>query len=95
MDARSARIQAEESLKMTIEAEKQGKTIMVFTIVTIVFVSKPNPFLPLSLKGKIISDINLYYSYHCLSWQPSLPSISLNFGVIMEEHLDWDTSWNL
>ncbi|KAH8652160.1 hypothetical protein BX600DRAFT_472039 [Xylariales sp. PMI_506] len=37
MDARSARVQAEESLKMTKESEKQGKTIMVFTIVTIVF----------------------------------------------------------
>ncbi|KAI3320968.1 hypothetical protein HD806DRAFT_504125 [Xylariaceae sp. AK1471] len=37
MDARSARIQAEESFKLTKQAERQGKTIMVFTIVTIVF----------------------------------------------------------
>ena len=38
MDARSARVQTEESLKITQEAKRQGKTITVFTIVTIVFV---------------------------------------------------------
>ncbi|PMD60285.1 uncharacterized protein K444DRAFT_588846 [Hyaloscypha bicolor E] len=37
LDARSARIQAEESLKMTKENERQGKTLMVFTVVTIIF----------------------------------------------------------
>ncbi|KAL2856481.1 hypothetical protein BJY01DRAFT_203439 [Aspergillus pseudoustus] len=37
LDARSARIQAEEALKMTKQAEKQGKITMVFTMVTIVF----------------------------------------------------------
>ncbi|KAK4097862.1 hypothetical protein N658DRAFT_257372 [Parathielavia hyrcaniae] len=37
MDSRSARIQTEELLKITHETVKQGKTITVFTIVTIVF----------------------------------------------------------
>jgi len=51
MEARFARREAEESLKLTKLAKeqaddtaKQGKTIMVFTIVTIIFVS----LLPLS-----------------------------------------------
>lgn len=39
IDARTARLQAEQSHLMTLEAEKQGRTLMVFTIVTIVFVS--------------------------------------------------------
>ena len=38
LDARSARIQAEESLKMTKENERQGKTLMIFTVVTIILV---------------------------------------------------------
>jgi hypothetical protein len=38
LDARSARIQAEESLKVTKENERQGKTMKVFTVVTIIFV---------------------------------------------------------
>ncbi|KAL6873039.1 hypothetical protein J3F83DRAFT_731846 [Trichoderma novae-zelandiae] len=37
IDARAARQQAEQSHRMTLEAEKQGKTLMVFTIVTIIF----------------------------------------------------------
>ncbi|KAK4447114.1 hypothetical protein QBC34DRAFT_143339 [Podospora aff. communis PSN243] len=37
IDSRSACIQAEESLKVTQETKRQGKTITVFTIVTIVF----------------------------------------------------------
>ena len=57
LDARSVRKQTEESVKMTKrleklneeslemtrETERQGKTLMVFTIVTIVFVSSPLP----------------------------------------------------
>jgi hypothetical protein len=39
IDARTARIQAEQSHLMTIESEKQSRTLMVFTIVTILFVS--------------------------------------------------------
>ncbi|KAL7946051.1 hypothetical protein V8C42DRAFT_357626 [Trichoderma barbatum] len=37
IDTRTARLQAEQSYKMTLETEKQGRTLMVFTIVTIVF----------------------------------------------------------
>ncbi|KAK5992178.1 Ankyrin repeat domain-containing protein 50 [Cladobotryum mycophilum] len=37
MDARLARIQAEESFKMTLSSERQSTTLMVFTVVTIVF----------------------------------------------------------
>ncbi|KAH0526557.1 hypothetical protein TsFJ059_009860 [Trichoderma semiorbis] len=37
IDTRTARIQAEQSHLMTLEAEKQSKTLMVFTVVTIVF----------------------------------------------------------
>ncbi|KAH0491229.1 hypothetical protein TgHK011_002667 [Trichoderma gracile] len=37
IDTRTARLQAEQSHLMTLEAEKQGRTLMVFTIVTIVF----------------------------------------------------------
>ncbi|KKO99186.1 hypothetical protein THAR02_08719 [Trichoderma harzianum] len=39
IDTRTARIQAEQSHLMTLEAGKQSKTLMVFTIVTVVFVS--------------------------------------------------------
>jgi hypothetical protein len=39
MDARATRIQAQASFKMTVESEKQGKTLMLFTVATIVFVS--------------------------------------------------------
>lgn len=55
LDSRSTRIQADESLKLTqkmaemtqtlvemnIENRKQGETLMVFTIVTIIFVGNP------------------------------------------------------
>ncbi|KAM0251719.1 hypothetical protein ACHAQJ_008040 [Trichoderma viride] len=37
IDTRTARLQAEQSHKMALEAEAQGKALMVFTIVTIVF----------------------------------------------------------
>ncbi|KAK7211731.1 hypothetical protein V2G26_018909 [Clonostachys chloroleuca] len=38
MDARETRIQAQASFKMTVESdEKQGKTLMLFTVATIVF----------------------------------------------------------
>ncbi|EHK17408.1 uncharacterized protein TRIVIDRAFT_226365 [Trichoderma virens Gv29-8] len=37
IDTRTARLQAEQAHSMTLEAEKQSKTLMVFTIVTIVF----------------------------------------------------------
>lgn len=39
MDARATRIQAQASFKMTVESEKQGETLMLFTVATIVFVS--------------------------------------------------------
>lgn len=39
MEARFARKEAEESLNLTKVTTKQGKTIMVFTVVTITFVS--------------------------------------------------------
>ncbi|OTA05086.1 hypothetical protein A9Z42_0057270 [Trichoderma parareesei] len=39
IDTRTARLQAEQSHLMTLQAEKQGRTLMVFTIVTIIFVS--------------------------------------------------------
>ncbi|KAN0099938.1 hypothetical protein V8E51_013713 [Hyaloscypha variabilis] len=45
LDARSARIQAEESLKVTKENERQGKTMKVFTVVTIIFKQLPLSFL--------------------------------------------------
>lgn len=51
IDTRTARLQAEESHKMAIEAEIQGTTLMVFTIVTIVFVSN-SPLNPLEKKRK-------------------------------------------
>jgi multidrug efflux pump subunit AcrB len=38
MDARSTRVQAQESLKMSKDSDKQAKTLMVFTVVTIIFV---------------------------------------------------------
>ncbi|PTB66967.1 hypothetical protein BBK36DRAFT_1118298 [Trichoderma citrinoviride] len=37
IDTRTARLQAEQSHLMTLQAEKSGRTLMVFTIVTIVF----------------------------------------------------------
>ncbi|KAL7926410.1 hypothetical protein ACQKWADRAFT_309247 [Trichoderma austrokoningii] len=37
IDTRTTRLQAEESHKMSLESERQGKTLLVFTIVTIVF----------------------------------------------------------
>ncbi|KAJ8133193.1 hypothetical protein O1611_g433 [Lasiodiplodia mahajangana] len=37
MDARSARVQADELLKLTKESEEQGQAIMMFTIATIIF----------------------------------------------------------
>ncbi|CAG9992223.1 unnamed protein product [Clonostachys byssicola] len=36
-EARATRIQAQASFKMTVESEKQGKTLMLFTVATIVF----------------------------------------------------------
>jgi hypothetical protein len=39
IDTRTTRLQAEESHKMAQESESQGRTLMVFTVVTIVFVS--------------------------------------------------------
>jgi len=33
--------QTAESLKMSKESEEQGKTLMVFTLVTIIFVRRP------------------------------------------------------
>lgn len=44
IDTRTARLQAEQSHKMAMESEKQGRMLMVFTIVTIVFVSLQYPF---------------------------------------------------
>lgn len=38
IDTRTARLQAEQSHTMAMEAERQGRTLMVFTIVTIIFV---------------------------------------------------------
>ncbi|KAL6800158.1 hypothetical protein J3E68DRAFT_448523 [Trichoderma sp. SZMC 28012] len=43
IDTRTARLQAEQSHLMTLEAGKQSKTLMVFTIVTVVFVSPQYP----------------------------------------------------
>lgn len=43
IDTRTARLQAEQSHIMTVEAGKQSKTLMVFTIVTVVFVSPQHP----------------------------------------------------
>ncbi|PNP39880.1 hypothetical protein TGAMA5MH_08145 [Trichoderma gamsii] len=37
IDTRTARLQAEQSHTMAMEAERQGRTLMVFTIVTIIF----------------------------------------------------------
>ncbi|VUC22350.1 unnamed protein product [Clonostachys rosea] len=37
MDARATRIQAHASFNMAVEAKKQGATLMIFTVVTIVF----------------------------------------------------------
>ncbi|KAL6901236.1 hypothetical protein GGI43DRAFT_404323 [Trichoderma evansii] len=37
IDTRTARLQAEQSHTMAMEAERQGRTLMVFTVVTIVF----------------------------------------------------------
>ncbi|KAL5092346.1 hypothetical protein Trisim1_001603 [Trichoderma cf. simile WF8] len=37
IDTRTARLQAEQSHTMTLQAEKQGKTLMILSIVTIVF----------------------------------------------------------
>ncbi|KAK1238071.1 hypothetical protein MKX08_002650, partial [Trichoderma sp. CBMAI-0020] len=37
IDTRTARLQAEESHKMALQSESQGRTLMVFTVVTIVF----------------------------------------------------------
>ncbi|CAH0045821.1 unnamed protein product [Clonostachys solani] len=37
IDARATRIQAQASFKMAVESEKQGKTLMLFTVATIVF----------------------------------------------------------
>ncbi|KAL7895630.1 hypothetical protein HDV64DRAFT_271132 [Trichoderma sp. TUCIM 5745] len=37
IDTRTARLQAEQSHKMAKESERQGRTLMVFTVVTIVF----------------------------------------------------------
>ncbi|CAH0028268.1 unnamed protein product [Clonostachys rhizophaga] len=37
MDARATRIQAQASYKMTLQSEKQGKVLLIFTVTTIVF----------------------------------------------------------
>lgn len=42
-EARSAREMAEDSAEQTKESIKQGRTIMVFTVVTIIFVSVVYP----------------------------------------------------
>lgn len=64
IDARTARLQAEQSHLMTLEAEKQGRTLMVFTIVTIVFVSLPQKY---PLRHKYGRWSSQYMDYH-LHW---------------------------
>jgi hypothetical protein len=65
---------------MTIEAEKQGKTLMVFTIVTIIFVSfliiaSKLPFLPKE-NGKVAIKYRTILILNESSHYPSLPPSS-------------------
>ena len=73
-----------DSLTMTQEAEKQGKTLMVFTIVTIVFVGFPLSQLEVRYYADIQSSL-------CHLWRRFLLLILLNFSVTLLVVLVWDT----
>lgn len=42
LQAEQARLQAEQTHTMAMESERQGRTLMVFTVVTIIFVGLMN-----------------------------------------------------
>jgi hypothetical protein len=67
---------AEATMAQAQETARQGKTVMLFTVVTIIFVRASIPLLVLS------ADPN---SCHCHLWQRSLrsawiPSLSMTMG---------------
>ncbi|RDL39424.1 uncharacterized protein BP5553_03764 [Venustampulla echinocandica] len=64
MEAAQARIQTEQTFKQSIETTKQGRTILVFTIVTIIFLpmSFLSSFFALNIKSFPHADGNLLYT---------------------------------
>ncbi|KAK1249258.1 hypothetical protein MKX07_002774 [Trichoderma sp. CBMAI-0711] len=99
IDARTARLQAEQSHLMTLEAEKQGRTLMVFTIVTIVFL--PLSFIAafFAIPTKEFDNNSLTLGYVSKITFPLSAAISLVFIAIGFLASKWTTEkvknkWN-
>jgi hypothetical protein len=70
------------------QTTKQGKTVLVFTVVTIIFVCSPTQ--PLGIKSETDFD-----SSHCRSWQHSSLSTLITFPSTIMENFHWDTCSNI